>query len=217
MTKDTPDSLRWPGANDRAVVEEMLRNKNSESWTKCREFISERVQKQAKNIPKDAREDIVQETVTRVSISLPYFQYKSRFKTWLISITTNCIIDEVRRREREVKHIAPSEDSRNTPSDEEPLDTHILPASNSTEDMCITREKLQEALKALLEHLATRHHSDRDRLIVDRVLFKGYSLEDAAQEAGCSAATAGYVVRTAQEHVRKVLGHDYPPKNPPEV
>ncbi|MDQ6644773.1 MAG: hypothetical protein M3Y76_10010 [Chloroflexota bacterium] len=51
--------LPWPGADDRIVVEEMLRDANSGQWYECHEFVKKHVQLQAKNIPKDHWEDLV--------------------------------------------------------------------------------------------------------------------------------------------------------------
>lgn len=211
MSTDNPYPPGWPGEDDRVAIEEMLRDSQSEHWKHCREFVKQRVRIQAKNISPDSWEDIVQETMRRIGVKLRSFEHKnnSTLRTWIISITSNCIADEARNREREEEHIAHSEDSHTTYDDGEPLDTLITPASNSTEDMCIMHEKLQEVLKTLLEHLATRNHPERDKLIVEMVIFKGYSHEAAAKVVGCSAAVVGYVVRTAQENARK--------KHPPEL
>jgi len=43
MTQSKPN-LPWPGASDRIVVEEMLRDGASGQWYECREFVKRLVQ-----------------------------------------------------------------------------------------------------------------------------------------------------------------------------
>jgi hypothetical protein len=62
---DTQPYLPWPGANERVVVEEMLRDHISGQWFECHLFVTKRVQIQAKNIPQDQWEDLVQEAMIR--------------------------------------------------------------------------------------------------------------------------------------------------------
>jgi RNA polymerase sigma factor (sigma-70 family) len=213
MTEGKSDS-HWPGADDRAVVEEMLRNSQSEHWTRCREFVRERVRIQAKNIPQDSWEDIVQKIMIRVEIKLSSFEHESKLKTWLIPIIRHCIIDDVRQREREEKHIAHLGDLHDPHDDDDLYDAFTSNYSRSLEDECINREELREAAKALLEHLAIRDHPERDKLIVQMVIYEGHSYEEAAKAAGCTAAVVGYVVRTAQGYVRQKLGHQRQKKAP---
>jgi len=55
--------LPWPGADDRIVVEEMLRDHSSGQWHECYIFVRKLVHAKAKNIPKDHWEDIVQDAM----------------------------------------------------------------------------------------------------------------------------------------------------------
>src|SRR5258706_4243277 len=45
-------------------------------------------------------EDVVQESFLKAYRSLPRFEGKSEFGSWLYRITTNCALDAIRRRER---------------------------------------------------------------------------------------------------------------------
>src|SRR2546429_38814 len=96
MTKENP-YLVWPGADDRIVVEEMLRDPRSGQWYECREFVKSCVQVQAKNISTDYWEDIVQDAIIRVNRYLRTFQYQCRLRTWLFGIVRSCIIDAHRK------------------------------------------------------------------------------------------------------------------------
>lgn len=214
MPTDTPSHLSWPGEDDQTVVEAMLKDLQSEHWTNCREFVERLVHKQATNIPQETQKDIIQEVMLRVNRSLPYFEHRSTFKTWLSSIVPHCIADEERRRKRQEIHIVPPRDTHNSHEDDEPYDTIALLSSKSTEDESIINEMVREAWQALLEHVATRDHPERDQRIVKMVIYENYSREEAAKVVGCTVAVVGYVLRTAQEYVRIKLGYQLRPKNP---
>ena len=96
MTEGKP-YLLWPGGDDRIVVEEMLRDSKSGQWYECREFVKKRVQVQAKNIPQDHWDDIVQDAMIRINRSLITFQHRCTLRTWLFGIVRSCIIDAHRK------------------------------------------------------------------------------------------------------------------------
>ena len=80
MTEGKP-YLPGPGADDRIVVEEMLRDSNSGQWHECYLSVKRLVQVQAKNIPEDHWDDIAQDAMIRVHKYLPTFQYQCMFRT----------------------------------------------------------------------------------------------------------------------------------------
>src|SRR6266849_3756179 len=109
MTEGKP-YLPWPGADDRIIVEEMLRDRSSGQWYECREFVKRLVQGQAKNIPKDHWEDLVQDAMMRVDKYLRTFRYQCKLSTWLFGIVRSCIIDAHRKFTRAGQFIAPPGD-----------------------------------------------------------------------------------------------------------
>ncbi len=204
MTEDKP-YLPWLGADDRTVVEEMLRDRKSGQWYECREFVKKLVQVQAKNIPKDHWEDIVQDAMIRVDKSLLTFKYQCTLKTWLFGIVRSCIIDAYRKSNRAGQFMAPPGDPHDDVEREDDAFTANVPGT--VEDECITHDELKKALAALQEYASTHANPLRNGRILDIVIFEGRSLEEAAKAVGCSAAVAGYVVRSAQRYVREKLGY----------
>jgi RNA polymerase sigma factor (sigma-70 family) len=196
----------WPGgADDRTVVEEMLRDPRSGQWFECYEFVKKLVQSQAKNIPQDHWDDIVQETMIRVDKSLLTFKHQCTLRTWLFSIVRSCIIDAYRKLSRTGQFIVPLDDPHDDIEQEGDVFTAHTPGT--VEDECITNDVLKEALAALQEYVSTHANSKRNRRILDMVIFEGRSLEEAARAVGCSAPVVGYVVRSAQRYVREKLGY----------
>ena len=197
--------LPWPGgADDRTVVEEMLRDSRSGQWYECREFVNRLVQAQAKNIPKDHWEDIVQEAMIRVDKSLLTFKYQCALRTWLFGIVHNCIIDAYRKLLRTGQFIVPLDDPHDDIEHEGDAFTAHTPGT--VEDKCITNDELKEALAALQEYVSTHANPIRNGRILDMVIFEGRSLEEAAKAVGCSAPVASYIVRSARRYVRERLG-----------
>jgi RNA polymerase sigma factor (sigma-70 family) len=199
----------FPGgdADDRIVVEEMLRDSESGQWYECREFVKKLIQIHARNIPRDHWEDIIQEAMIRVGKSLPTFQYHCSLRTWLFNIVRSCIIDTYRKLTHPGQPKITSGEFRNEVEHES--DVFNINLQPTAEDDFIIQEELRNALMALQDYVSTHANPKRNMQILDMVIFGASSLEAAAKEVGCSAAVAGYVVRSAQRYVRERLG--YPP------
>ena len=197
--------LPWPGADDRIVVEEMLRDRGSGQWHECYILVSKLVHVQAKNIPKDHWEDIVQDAMIRLDKSLAIFQYQCAFRTWLFGIVRSCIIDDYRKSSRAGLHMVPLGD----PHEDAELegDAFTTNATLTVEEAFIIHDELDKALKALQEYVSTHANPIRNGQILYMVLFDGHSLEKTAEAVGCSAPVVGYVVRSAQRYVRERLRH----------
>jgi RNA polymerase sigma factor (sigma-70 family) len=204
MTEGKPGS-HWPGADDRVVVEEMLRDSQSGQWYECNEFVKKLVQVQAKNIPIDYWDDVVQDAMIRVEKFLPTFKYQCTLRTSLFGIVRSSIIDAYRKFKRAGLFIALPGDPHDDV--EQQGDASIVHRPGTVEDECIIHDELDKAMVALHEYLSTHANSLRNGRILDMVMFEGRSLEEAAKAVGCSAPVAGYVVRSAQSYVRVKLGH----------
>jgi len=192
----------WPeGADDRTIVEEMLRDPMSGQWFECHEFVNRLVQSQAKNIPKDHWEDIVQEAMIRVDKSLLTFKYQCALRTWLFGIVHNCIIDAYRKFKRAGQLMAPLGDPHDDVESES--DAFIVNTLGTVEDRCIIHDELNNALAALQEYVSSHAKPARNGRILDMAILEGRSLEEVAKVVGCSAPVVGYVVRSAQRYVRE--------------
>jgi RNA polymerase sigma factor (sigma-70 family) len=204
MTEGKP-YLPWPGADDRIVVEELLRDPNSGQWYECHEFVKKLVQARAKNIPRDYWDDVVQDAMIRIEKFLPTFKYQCTLRTSLFGIVRSSIIDAYRKFKRVGQFIALPGDPHDDV--EQPGDVSTVHRPATVEDECIIHDELDKAMIALHEYLSTHANSLRNGRILDMVMFEGRSLEEAAKAVGCSAPVAGYIVRSAQRYAREKLGH----------
>lgn len=206
MTMGKPNPLPWSGSNDRAVVEEMLKDPKSEYWDECYTFVEGLVHKRAKNIPPDSLEDIIQEAMIKFKKSLPTFQRRCSLKTWLFRIVGNCIIDDHRKITRIMPYLALPTSAYASHEDEDSIDILSTHLSRTAEEDFLIREEANKAVAALQEYISTHKKAERNEQILNIVLYEAGSLEEAAKAAGCSSAVAGYVVRSAQRYVREQLG-----------
>lgn len=195
--------IRWPDSDDRTVVAEMLRDRQSQHWDRCRDFVVRLVAKIAKNIPLDAHEDIVQLAMISIMKSLPIFQYRCSLKTWLISIVNARIIDYIRKesRSREIGTTLSAEVLESDDYDDFTA-SRVVPSS---EEEYMVRDQLKKVIALLQEYIYMHKRPERNSLLIQKVLFENYSIREAAQQVGVSNAIAGYVVRSAQQYVRENL------------
>ena len=201
-------SSRWPGADDRTVVSEMLSDHDSKHWSECLEHVKMRVQLQANNIPRDRWEDITQEAMMKISKYLPTFHYKCKLTTWIYGIVRTCIVNEIRGRPPEGVHCIPLADLQ-----DETEDGFFSVHTPGPENENIRLEEEHEVQAAIEEYLSDHGNRERNRRILEMVFIEGYHHKDAAKAVGCTGPVASYVVRSAQEYVRKKLGHQKPQKN----
>jgi RNA polymerase sigma factor (sigma-70 family) len=205
MTEGKP-SLPRSGADERSIVEEMIRDRHSKYWDKYSEFVKRCVYATAKNIPKNLQEEIIQEALYKVTRYLPHFRFQCALKTWLNQIIERCIIDAHRRLRNERRSHLPLANPLNESDREgEELNTS---AAKSAEDAFETNDEIRNGVTALLEYANAHSNPIRDRLIIRMVIFEGHSQAETAKAAGCSAAVAGYVVREAQRYAREKMGHN---------
>jgi RNA polymerase sigma factor (sigma-70 family) len=208
MTEGSPNHT-WPGADDKVVIEEMLRDSTSEQlseqWYECRIFVRDCVQRQGNDIPQDDREDIVQDVMMRIHKSLHTFAYGCKLTTWIFGIVHNRITDIHRQSVRTRAFIATLPDHHDEIDHEG--DTFIARNVLTPEEACIIQIDLERAIVALNEYLSNHKHEERNRRILEMALFEGHSHIEAALAVGCSAPVASHVVREAQRYVREKLGY----------
>jgi RNA polymerase sigma factor (sigma-70 family) len=204
MTEGKSDS-RWPGADERTVVEEMIHNQYSKHWEECNKFVKRCVYAKAKNIPNSYWEDIIQDVMYKVAKALPGFHFHCALKTWLNTIIEHCIIDLRRKLQKQ----GPFNAHLGITLNESDLEGGGVKGSEtkSAEDISMTIDELRNAQAALLEYANTHSNPTRDRLIIWMVLFEGRTHVETAKAAGCNAPVVGYVVREAQRYASEKMGH----------
>ena len=204
MTEGNSDS-RWPGADERTVVEEMIHNQYSKHWEECNKFVKRCVYAKAKNIPYNLQEEIIQEVLLKVAKNLPSFHFQCVLKTWLNLIIEHCIIDM----HRKLQNQGPFHVNLGDPLNESDREGEVftLSEARSAEEVSVTNDELRNALAALLEYTNAHSNPIRNRLIIRMVILEGRTREETAKAAGCNAPVVGYVVREAQRYAREKMGH----------
>lgn len=191
----------WPGEDERAVVEEMLRDPLSHHWEECSKFMQKIIINA--NLPNHLKEEVVQNTMLSVIGYLPKYRYQSKLTTLLVILARNRIVDMMRAEKRwnVEQTVLLNQDGENE------LDWQSTLTSQSTEDQCIEHEFLRETLRALADFVQKHSKPTRNMQILQMVLFDGYSYTEAAQKLGISPPVVGYVVRSAQAYLRETMRH----------
>ncbi|HCI82504.1 MAG TPA: hypothetical protein DHW02_22750 [Ktedonobacter sp.] len=202
---DKPYPIPWLEEDTTVIVEEMLNDPTSKRWSECLDFVRERVRIQARNIPQDVREDIVQDVMVQITRSLHTFQHNCSLTTWIFLIVKSRVIDKYREITRITKISVLSTDFLKSNEENEHSSPLILHVSRTAEEVFMIRESIRQIVAAIQEYLSTHANAERNRKILHMVLDEGHTLKEAAIAAGCSAAVAGYVVRSAQMYIRKKL------------
>lgn len=117
-------------AGDRDAVEMLLRRHHDRILGVCRRMCRD---------PDDA-DDAAQEALIAIVRGLPHFDGRSLFSTWAYRVTTNCCLDELRRRRR-----------RPLPIDESDVPTEA--STDALPDEELERSATRLALSAALERL----------------------------------------------------------------
>jgi RNA polymerase sigma factor (sigma-70 family) len=195
----------WPGADERLVVAEMIRDGYSKHWEECHKFVKRRVHTKARNILSDHQEDIIQEVMYKVAKYLPHFRFQCALKTWVNQIVEGCIIDAHRWQQNKGRSHPPLADPSNESNREgEGLS---LGEAKSAEDAFEVNDEIRKGIAALWEYINTHSNKRRNRRIIWMVIFEGKTYEEAAKAVGCHAPVVGYVIREAQRYARDRLGH----------
>ncbi len=133
----------------------------------------------------DAAEELAQETMAKSLEKIHLFNGKSKFSTWLISISTNLFIDQHRKRKREIAWREQETDGRK-------LKWH----------MDSRREEWSDALSAL-----SRLSSEMRAAIILKHYY-GYSYDEIGEMLRVSPGTVKSRVHNGLAAVRKELDHD---------
>lgn len=201
MSNDQP-YLPRPGADERLIVDEMMRDQHSEHWKECSNFVNHCVHAKATNIPIDYHEDIAQEVMYKIERGMPGFRFESTLKSWVNIISERTIID--------MRRILQNAESTHVPlidqigENDREAESFIASDVKSAEDTFMTNEEIRNGWAACLEYARTHANSDRNQIIIWIAIHEGKPYAEAARAADCSEAVVGYVVREAQSYARKM-------------
>jgi RNA polymerase sigma-70 factor, ECF subfamily len=139
--------------------------------------------------------DIYQEVFLRVFRSLPRFQLRSQFSTWLFRITTNVCLTHRTKRKRHV-HTSLSQDS-----DED----HGVSLSETLKDDSATVDLAEKSETALHVAQAVETLSPKQKIVFTMKYFDGYKIREIAEMTGLNEGTVKRYLFAATRKVRESL------------
>ena len=182
---ETDDALLIRARNgDREAFGELVERHQRRVWRVCRQYLG----------PADAGA-AAQDALVKAYLSLPSFDGRSAFTTWVTRIAINTCLDELRRRGREGLRVEGAGDG----AVEDPL--AALPDSGpGPEDRSIQRQAVAR-LAALEQGLP-----DRQREIFRLRFYAELELEEIAGALGVHVGTVKTQLHRAVHRLREGLG-----------
>jgi RNA polymerase sigma-70 factor (ECF subfamily) len=139
-------------------------------------------------------DDLVQETFLRAWRSLSRFEGRSTVRSWLYRIATNVCLDAIERRSRGPRlATAPGRDDGWT----SPVEGAAAPPEAEPDARVVTREAVELALLASIEHLPARQRA----VLILRDVF-GWSACDSASLLGTTVEAANSALQRARATMR---------------
>ena len=166
---------------------ERVRGGNAAAFEQLANRVRDRVRRWARRVMRDDddAEDIAQLVLVRMHERLDQFEGKSRFGTWLFSLTRNTALErrrsEARRSALLTRELAAGAD---VASD--------VPGAESADPAAVSR--------ALLAHLDSL--SPRQREVFELVDLRGVSATDASKQLGIDASTVRVLLLRARRTIR---------------
>jgi RNA polymerase sigma-70 factor (ECF subfamily) len=144
-------------------------------------------------------EDVVQETLLRAWRNRASFEGRASFRAWLYRIATNACLDALERRPRRARGSLPVEVPWLQPYPDRLLEG-IAPSDSEPDAIVVTRETIELAFLAAIQHLTPRQ---RAVLILRDVL--GWSAKDAAALLDASVASVNSALQRARATLKDRL------------
>ena len=139
--------------------------------------------------------DIYQEVFLRVFRSLPRFQLRSQFSTWLFRITTNVCLSHRTKRKRHL-HTSLNQDSE---------DEHGGTLAETISDKSATDEQAEKSDTALHVAKAVETLSPKQKMVFTMKYYDGYKIREIAQMTGLNEGTVKRYLFAATRKVRHSL------------
>lgn len=139
--------------------------------------------------------DIYQEVFLRVYRSLPKFELRSEFSTWLFRITTNvCLTHRSRRKRHSHTSIDKESDEDHGPTISESL--HSTDAADQQAEGSDIALHIQQAVELL---------SPKQKMVFTLKHYEGYKLREIAEMMDCTEGTVKKYLFTATQRIREEL------------
>jgi RNA polymerase sigma-70 factor (ECF subfamily) len=154
-----------------------------------------------------AAEDAVQETMLAALTGSHRFESRSSYKTWLISILRNKIIDTIRRQSREVSASALADDEAGDDLLNDTLFNRrghwtdaAKPGRWADPEASFEQQQFWKVFEACLDHLPAK----TARVFMMRE-FLGFETDEICKEAGISASNCWVVLHRARLRLRTCI------------
>jgi len=138
----------------------------------------------------DTAQDLLQETMIRISNSLPGFQGRSSLKNCAFKLATNTTIDHIRKGRTRSKTVE--------------LEEYEIPSSEL--DRVGERFVIDEMNSCVREEIDSLPEAYRAAIILHDL--EGLTAAETAEISGCSLATAKIRIHRARARLEKVLQRD---------
>lgn len=191
---------RWPGPDERAVVNELLTHADSAHWEACHRYVERLVRSMAQKgyYASASREDVVQDSMVSVMKSLQDFRFECKLTTWLMSIVHRRLVDAARfERRRTWESVSLDIPDGSIEGDGE----RDVAAVRTTEEECLQREELYETLICLQDYVMRHAKPERNSQVLNLVLLQGYTAADTAALLSIPIPTVNYIVRSARKYL----------------
>jgi len=145
--------------------------------------------------------DIYQEVFIRVYRSLPKFEFKSEFSTWLFRIATNVCLTHV---ERTGKHQTVDALESINPDDEESAPALQIVSNDLNPEQNLRNMELKAGIQKAVEQL-----TGKQKLVFTMKHFEGYKLREIADITGLNEGTVKRYLFDATIKMKNALRQFY--------
>lgn len=145
--------------------------------------------------------DIYQEVFIRVYRSLPKFEFKSEFSTWLFRIATNVCLTYI---ERTGKHQTVDALENINPDDEESAPGLQIVSNDLNPEQNLRNIELKAGIQKAVEQL-----TGKQKLVFTMKHFEGYKLREIADITGLNEGTVKRYLFDATIKMKNALRHFY--------
>jgi RNA polymerase sigma-70 factor (ECF subfamily) len=135
-------------------------------------------------------EDLLQETLLRISRGLPGFEGRSSLKTWAFTVATRTGIDHLRK-SRAASRIVTMEEPEEVPGSVVPVGERLV---------------LDEMNSCIRQEIDSLPGDYRSAIVLHDL--EGLTAAEVAEIAGCSLATAKIRIHRARARLQKALERD---------
>jgi RNA polymerase sigma-70 factor (ECF subfamily) len=197
----TPDRSTQGARPDEAILIEAVKAGDSRAFETLVRRYGTRIHGHCMRLVHDEESsaDLSQEVLLRIFRNIHRYQHNFAFYTWVYRITTNCCIDYLRKRQRQINDLAaPLEDDRDSEWPE--WESRIPSLTQGPEDEYAgmeMRQTIQESLNEL-------PYSLREVIVLRDV--EGYSYQEISRMLACSTGTVKSRLFRARSRMKDRLG-----------